>query len=574
MDLTPVLTELVLLAEDPCADAQEICRKFVVCLPLIKNPMNIYMLVDRVGRARQIVATVSATAYLVDGVSAACARKEQISNPTILYDEWIEHIIRGVQTLPALSALAIAAGLASRLTSSSSSRFLTSTNERIILEAVRQIVGQNVGTNSSRDLTTRAGVVACLAKAQRFLSDSAKQQLPYDALFDFACKFLFAAQWLDPLLEGHLFEQYAIYSRFMALCLEHVTINSLHLYLEVARIFTTSAIAMYPGDSSLAKYKTYLFGLVLQTQGIALQLLRRGRQMNRKAQRPQIATLLLQLFQPLGYIIEAVGGHFDVLDFVSSVAIDSILEYSGNRQSANQTLVLLMRGTENLQLDSPFNRGMLLYTLEMVEALLPGLSMDAVHSVCLPLVEKLLNSSIEPSPLTDAAHMFMLTYLDVFELKNRITERPNEIIIWYVDSLLRSFPGRLTFGKFMTAISNITSIMTLPCSIRAAVLEKLFMASKACIPGVRPNNWQASDPPSLRAALIAALFLAMTRLCEVNEFAGWLHKLTSMMPTNYGPAVASERKWIHDYVSDTLNELSLPLSDVGIKWWFTNFSRL
>lgn len=563
MDLTASLSGLVQLLQKADFQQDTVVKHLVYVLPLIKNPQNISLVLAAASKAR-LIRSLSEATFLINGISAAARRKQEISNPTIPYEEFVEHIANLCTVLDPIFSLCVLTGI------------LLGGAPDHLKHRIEGIIVDFSQTFTFKNESDYLAIVP-LAKAQFVLSEDAKASLPSSLLLRPALRVIYnPAAIVDSTLASDSFNDFGAYSHLIGNCLKTADLAAISHYLDVVDSFCRTAAAVYFPDA-VQRYKMLIFGVSLQIQGICVQILH-----NRHLPAPKLARRILTVIQSVAFVLEELGGKFDALEFFTNLCFDVLLETGGPEPS--YLLQDLGRNWWDLDVMDVRGRGRLLYMLEIAEKLLPVLKPDVINGIMLGAAEYYLTpvgDGIYTRPVLEAAHSFMLAYLanSIGPLAKVLSADSAAIAIdQYLDKLLLLYPGVFTWAQFKTALNAILTAMAPPnpceAELRQSVLNRLFLKAKSVMPGTLMPEGDDNGPPTLRAAWVAALITAMPPLCQADEFQVWMDRVDSMIPGSYNDIVHRERRWIIGQIQDSVVDLDLHLADVGIRYWFNRGSHL
>lgn len=563
MDLTVSLSGLVQVLQKDDFSRDSAVRHLVYVLPLIKNPQNISLTLASAAKAG-VSRSLSEATYLINGISAAARRKQEVSNPTIPYEEFVEHITNLCTVLEPVFSLCVLTGILL----GGAPDHLKHRIEGIIID-----LSQEFSFKKEPDYLA----IVPLAKAQFVLSDEAKSRLPSSLLLKPALRIVYnPASIVDTTLESEAFNDFGAYSHLIGNCLRTADLASIFHYLDVVDSFCRMAAAAFFPDA-IQRYKMLIFGVSLQIQGLCVQLLH-----NRHLPAPKLARRILTIIQSVAFVLEELGGKFDALQFFTNFCFDVLLETGGLEPS--YLVQDLGANWWDLDVMDVRGRGRLLYMFETAEKLLPVLRPEVINGVILPAAQHYLTPAgdgIYTRPVLEAAHSLMLAYLanSIGPLAKVLSPDSAAIAIdKYLDKLLLLYPGVFTWAQFRTALDAILKAMAPPnpceAELRQSVLSRLFLKAKSVMPGTLMPDGDDNGPPTLRAAWVAALITAMPPLCQAHEFALWIDRVDAMIPESYNDIVHRERRWIIGQIKDSVVDLDLHLADVGIRYWFDRGSHL
>lgn len=516
-DLTAEVQAVLASLSQITIPANDRIRQAVWILPLIKNPANV-QLVARNMATPEIVA--SETSLFVEGIAAAAQRKKEITSPTIPFSEWRLLILEQAKNCPSLGALGLLSGLLLY------EPFALA--EPILLSTAFQLVGSLIQEEIE-------GTIICISWAQYHLSNETLNNLPLELLQP-TLEFLYAKNYATPRL--NITREYGPCSGLIRALLRRS--GDITSWFGATYSVVRTAMWLYK-PQLLEDYKRFLFGIVIQLQGVAERFLESPRLES------ELARWVIVLLQPLGQVIEETG-FFENFAFVYGLSIDVIMASQPDLVEAtveDLELTCLYEFQDNEEV----HLGLEIYFMGVVELLSPKLSPTFKNHIA----SAVMKYAVRPGPAFGASHSLLITLISESNAS------------MYMNLVLSLFPDSLTYAQFRAAADRIVTVDN-----SGTLLETLFQLSSSTSPEIKlPRD----DIPTLRASYASVLVHALPICCTVEQFGSWLDQVSILVgefgsrPGSSGDA-STEIRWLKNEIANVCSDLDLSLSDTGISWWF------
>lgn len=317
---------------------------------------------------------------------------------------------------------------------------------------------------------------------------------------------------------------------------------------------------------------------------------------------PRVASKTLHTLRNI-YFISSRGGSdaFQVYTFTYLTSIDIVSRYPDACTSLLQESLPKARHSNELPSTS-LDQVLTLFYLNLAEHLPLSLPTNAAESLIVtpattnlslsdPVIPSTLPQTSLTLPLFEASHSAVLSVMSC----PQHADLTISIIPFYVDSLLKSFPTRISSRQFRLAFKTVMQIVSPPFSISAThpdlsevLLETLHFRSTTAsslplppeptptspspLASQQPPANQAQLPPvSEQTTLVLALIDALPFL-PLRIVDEWLSRTAEAMNT---VADAGMREVARNRFWDVLvsGEMDVERAAIGVSWWGTGGGR-
>lgn len=628
-------------------DKFRLLQEAIYYLPSLRNEKNIPLLAVEILNSPLYLPDLQSGITLIDAFESACMRKFQISDPTIPFEEWLDYMFVGSYSIlaaatnasstnnihnnsslwrimPLLCGLIIAVHKIKEhhpQRMSKNLQRLSTQLQFLFSTVVNPVIGDTADPNDS---VVQIAVV-CISRA----GSAAMDPEPFGQISIMALPITLMVFYQSdirlsgiPAPDSLMMAQLSSVSLFIQRFAEHrhPPLNDLDellnrltslagsIYRQAEALQISRNGASNAGQAGLQvdpnlwnTLKPLCFGILIQLRGVASSLLHR-----RRFPIAYLAKKTLRALQPIHFIIEELG-IFETYSFVFHVCVDVILESSSVGFIDDDFILSLLGPCNPGALASQVSRGSIVYTLDLLEMLVPKLSPELWDRIVFPFI----NEFLQPYPglalnvskhTLESAHSVMLSYLSNavgagFRGASSSREILKTQLPHYFNIVTNLFPVVLSHQQYTLTVSTIAKAVTNPVTYNDAAVDRflnaLFIKAKTTMPGIPLPEQQhdvdtsvngqdvpetspgANDPPTIRAVAVSNL-IHILPLLNRSKFEIWLEKCAELTPKiSYSPTVTLETEYLHKQLENMISqELDLVVADYGIRWWFARVGKI
>lgn len=298
------------------------------------------------------------------------------------------------------------------------------------------------------------------------------------------------------------------------------------------------------------------------------------------AMAPVVATKTLHIYRNLFFIASRGNDGFQAYTFSYLTSIDVLARY------AEPSILFLRETTPHLTGSIPMHavdRALDLFYLNTAEHLPLNLPPEACDKLIIQPATAYLSHSVPNSPriieLFEAAHSAVLSVLSCPQ-NGPIAVK---MAPFYAETLLTSFPSRISPRQFRLAFSTLMQILSPPFPVSATQPElaetllemvhyRIPHAGQALLPAGQDQDQQKAPPPmSEQSALVLTLVDALPFL-PLSILEDWMNIAAGALYEIADPAlreVVKQRVW----TILSSGEMDVERAAIGVAWWGTKGGR-